>query len=431
MAHLTIKDRTEIELMLKNGSSLSKIARELKKANSTISREIKKHTVISDKVHYHRIRNRCVLRKDCKKKHVCNKRYPHCRKKYCSLCNECNSVCPDYVEEKCTKLYSPPYVCNGCKYEKKCTLMKKFYISDVAHKDYKKVLVESREGVNLTLEELKFLDDFMSPLLLNGQSIHHICAHNPNMMIRSEKSYYRYVDASLFSAKNIDLPRVVRRKPRRTNPTQFKIDKKCYVNRTYDDFKKYVSKNPEVQIVEMDTVEGKKGGKVLLTLHFKGLCDFMLAFIREHNTAKSVIDNFDRLYLTLKPDLFKKMFGCCLTDRGSEFSNPLAIETTSENIKRTRVFYCDPQAAWQKANVELNHQLIRKFLPKGKSFDHLNQEDIDLMMNHINSYGRKKLNDKSPTFALSNLFGEEVLELLNVRIIPANEIILSPKLFKK
>jgi len=125
------------------------------------------------------------------------------------------------------------------------------------------------------------------------------------------------------------------------------------------------------------------------------------------------------------------MFGCCLTDRGSEFSNPLAIETTSENIKRTRVFYCDPQAAWQKANVELNHQLIRKFLPKGKSFDHLNQEDIDLMMNHINSYGRKKLNDKSPTFALSNLFGEEALELLNVRIIPANEIILSPKLFKK
>ena len=77
------------------------------------------------------------------------------------------------------------------------------------------------------------------------------------------------------------------------------MDKLCHINRTYIDFKKHLSDNPGIQVIEMDTVEGKKGGKVLLTLHFKGLCDFMLAFIRDHNTAQSVIDVFDRLYKTL------------------------------------------------------------------------------------------------------------------------------------
>jgi len=44
----------------------------------------------------------------------------------------------------------------------------------------------------------------------------------------------------------------------------------------------------------MDTVEGKKGGKVLLTLHFVN-CSFLLAFIRDHNDAQSIIDIFNDL----------------------------------------------------------------------------------------------------------------------------------------
>ena len=34
--------------------------------------------------------------------------------------------------------------------------------------------------------------------------------------------------------------------------------------------------------------------------------------------------------------------------------------------------------------------------PRGTSFDELTQQDITLMMNHINSYKRKKLNNRSP-----------------------------------
>lgn len=431
MAHLNIYERTKIELMLKSRSSITSIAAELGKACSTISREILKHSVESRKLNYNRIQNLCIHRRNCNKSYLCNKRLSLCRKKSCSLCEYCNEVCPDFVEEKCLKLSGVPHVCNGCIDERKCTLVKRFYIPKIAHKEYETLLKEARSGVNLSEEEYLHLDDFFSPLLLNGQSISHICAKNPNEMICSTKSIYRYVSGGLFKAKNIDLPRVVRMKPRKTKPVVHKIDNKCYINRTHDVYLKYLSENPGIQVVEMDSVEGVKGGKVLLTLHFKGLCDFMLAFIRDHNTAQSVIEIFDHLYYTLKPDLFRKLFKVINTDRGTEFTNPTALEIAPDGSERCRIFFCDPQASWQKPNVELNHEFIRRILPKGTSFDNLDQNDIDLMMNHINSYGREKINYRSPAEALSSLFGQKVLELLNVKIIPANEIILHPRLLRK
>jgi len=322
-------------------------------------------------------------------------------------------------------------VCNGCAEEQKCVLKKRYYVSKTAHEEYEVMLVQARTGVNLSEEEVLYIDDLISPMLINGQSIHHVYACNKNKMICSEKSIYRYVNGSLLNAKNIDLPRVVRMKARKTKPITCKIDARCHINRTHDDYTKYLSDNPGIQVIEMDTVEGTKGGKVLLTLHFKGLCDFMLAYIRDHNTAQSVIDIFDHLYLTLKPDLFKKLFHCVLTDRGTEFTNPIALEMAQDGTKRTNIFYCDPQASWQKPNVELNHEFIRRILPQGKSFDHLIQEDIYLMMDHINSYGREKLNEKSPIEALSSLYGQEVLGLMNVKLIPSNDIILHPRLLAK
>ncbi len=86
-------------------------------------------------------------------------------------------------------------------------------------------------------------------------------------------------------------------------------------------FLKYMEENPDTPIVEMDTVEGRKGGKVLLTIHFVN-SSFMLAFIREHNDAESVINIFNKLQDILGLTKFKELFIIILTDNGSEFSNP-------------------------------------------------------------------------------------------------------------
>jgi IS30 family transposase len=125
------------------------------------------------------------------------------------------------------------------------------------------------------------------------------------------------------------------------------------------------------------------------------------------------------------------LFPVVLTDNGSEFSNPKMLEADGQGNQRTKVFYCDPYSSFQKPSVELNHEFIRKVVPKGASFDGLVQSDVDLMISHINSYSREKLNDKSPFDMFGFLFGHRLLKKLGVSKIPPNEIMLTPALLKK
>ena len=230
----------------------------------------------------------------------------------------------------------------------------------------------------------------------------------------SEKEIYNLIDIGALEIKNIDLPRKVRyrNKPKRT--TYYKIDKKCLDGRKYIDFLNYTKENPDINIVEMDSVEGKKGGKVLLTIHFVN-CNFMLAFIRDHNDSQSVINIFNEIEDKLNIGIFRKLFPIILTDNGSEFSNPTKIEfnnITSE--KRTQIFYCEPGRSDQKGSCEVNHELIRRVLPQGTSFDNLSQNDLDLLMSHINSYKRKKLNDCSPLQLFNLIYGNNIANKLGI-----------------
>lgn len=158
----------------------------------------------------------------------------------------------------------------------------------------------------------------------------------------------------------------------------------------------------------------------------------MLAFIREHNDAQSVIDVFNYLQSILGIDRFKELFVVILTDNGSEFSNPTEIEFDSETgEKRTQIFYCHPSHPEEKGSCEVNHELIRRIVEKGKSFDSFNQEDINSMMSHINSYKRKKLNNLSPLELFSTIYGKETVDKLGLKYIEPNDVNISSKLLKK
>jgi IS30 family transposase len=425
--HLTDSEHLEIEQWLRNGMSIKQIARELGKSTSTVSREIRAHALQSDKYASYRVHNRCVRRSVCKRRQICEDR-PDCTKR-CSACNLCNGLCDDYREQVCIMLFDPPYVCNGCPEERQCVLRKKYYLHKPAHDAYREMLKESRAGANISEDELLDLDGFVSPLIMRGQSIRHIVANNPDRFNVSEKSLYRYAAGGLLKAKNIDMPRVCRMKPRKSKPVRHKVDGGCRIGRNYADFTAF-TEPASVSVVEMDSVIGRVGGKVLLTLMFK-CCDLMLAFIRDRNTSQSVIDIFNGLFGTLGAECFRALFPVVLTDNGSEFSNPKALEFDARGNRRTRIFYCDPCASFQKPNVELNHEFIRRVLPKGSSFDGFDQADVNLMMSHINSYSREKLNDKSPFETFGFLYGFDVLEKLGQTRIPANEILLKSALLKK
>jgi IS30 family transposase len=251
--------------------------------------------------------------------------------------------------------------------------------------------------------------------------------------MHSEKTIYNYVGKGLLSAKNLDLRRKVRFRPRKSRHESLKVDRSCHIGRTYLDYKSHIANNPKEHTVEMDTVYGRIGGKCLLTLHFVN-AHFMLAYIMDACTSAAVAKAFTWVRETLGTDLYSRFFPLLLGDRGSEFTNPKTIEFDVEGEGVSRVFYCDPQQSQQKGSLENNHRFIRYVIPKGSSMDHFTQKDVSLMMSHINSYGRYELKERTPYHMFEFMFGEdgkEVLKKLDVNLVLPNEIVLRPKLLKK
>src|SRR5690606_33869748 len=93
----------------------------------------------------------------------------------------------------------------------------------------------------------------------------------------SIRTIYTYIEKQYLSPKNIDLRRKVKYKSRNINKNETILKRKAKIGRTYDDYINYINNNPNVDIVQMDTVEGIKGEPTLLTLHFVRF-HFMLAF---------------------------------------------------------------------------------------------------------------------------------------------------------
>ena len=427
--HLGLSDRTTIETELDKGSSFKHIALALDKDPSTISKEVRSHLTIEAVGGFRTKYNACANRRDCGKSRICHPCKASRNYKFCKKCGLCNAFCDDFVAYDCPRLKKPPYVCNGCSSRPLCTLKKQFYHAEIAHEEYLGLLSDARKGISLSEDELRHIDGIVSPLIRQGQSPHHICVTNKDTLMVSERSLYRLVDAGLISAKNIDLPRKVRFRIRKKKQA-LKVDKKCRVGRTFDLFQLFMKDHPDIPVVQIDSVEGNKGGKVLLTIHFVKV-EFMLAFLRDYNDSKSVTDIFDLIDAGIGREHFMEIFRVILTDNGSEFSNPSAIEFGPEGNRRTRLFYCDPQASWQKGSAERNHEFIRGFIPKGKPFDDFSQLDISLMMNHINSYKRESLNNKSPYEMFRFFYGSEILDLLGCYLIPPQDVTLNRSIFKK
>ena len=428
--HLTPEQRTVIKEMIENSCSFTEIGKALDKDPSTISKEIRNHLVFMRVGYRHVKYNACEHRFSCDKIRVCKVCKPDKNYKKCRNCPACNNNCPDFVKVICPKLGKPPYVCNACSSRfYGCTLEKRYYYPDQAQKEYKELLSESRSGISFSEEEIRHLDEIISPLIRQSQSPHHICVTNEDSLMVSESTVYRLIDSGLISARNIDLPRKVRFR-RRKKTVSVKVDKTCRIGRKYEDFLAFIRENPDTPVTQLDSVEGKKGGKVLLTIHFVK-AEMMLAFLRDHNDSASVIEIFNDLYRILGHDLFSCIFRVCLPDNGSEFSNPKAIEFNEYGERRTRVFYCDPSAPYQKGSAERNHEFIRMFIPKGSDFALYSQDDINLMMDHINSYGRESIGNKCPYEMFAFLYGKNTLDLLGCHRISSREVTLNRSVFHR
>ena len=411
---------------MNKGSSFKDIAKFLCKDPTTISKEVKAHR-LSDWYHkgtFYNAKNFCIHRYHCKKTNACGK-IVLCGVK-CASCPTCNQTCKDFEKERCSRLDKAPYVCNGCpKKINHCTIAHKYtYNARFSERKYREKLSDSRAGINLTKHELCKKDRIISPLIEQGQSPYQIVTNHPELEL-SVRTVYSYLDQGLFTARNVDLKRKVKFKPRKCHKTQI-TNRTVFINRTYQDFQ--ALKLPF--FAEMDTVHSSRDSKKTLLTFFFTKEKLFLAFLMNRCTEGAVRLVFDRLEKRLGTYAFISVFDYLLTDRGSEFGDPDALETGIDGMQRTSIYYCDPMRSGQKGGLEQAHTMLRMVLPKGTSFEFLTQWDVNLITSHINSTPRESLGGRTPYSVALETMGENVLNAFQLRPIAPDEVNLTPKLIR-
>ena len=392
--HLTFDDRMEIMECLDKGMTFKAIAQRVKKDPTTVSKEVKKHLTVTPA----NVRTR-------------------------------KSDGTPVDERRCPLLLKAPFVCNPCeKRRRHCPFQKQLYIAKHAHREYETLLSEAREGIPLNKEEFWEADAIIADGMKKGQRLYHIMeTHDVGF---SKSTAYRNLHRGYLSVSKMDFPRVVKFKARK----QYKADcvpKAVRNGRTHDDFLAFVSEHEISSWVEMDTVIGRQGGKVIMTFDFT-FCNFMFGLLMDDKTADGAASKIRLLKKALLEGgtRFGDIIPLLLTDNGGEFANVNAFTDDLDGNAETALFFCDPYRSCQKPRVEKNHTLFRDIVPKGESFDHFTQECVNEIFSHVNGIRRKSLKGKSPFEMFSFLYGCGVPGILGIRQIPADDVIQSPRLLK-
>ena len=432
MKQITLSDRIVIEAGICTGKSIKKISEDIGKNPSTVSREIRTNRSFIRGSFY--LNNDCKYARYCAQKHICTDDY--CERP-CVRCRDydCRDSCSKYIPLKCGRINRAPYVCNRCPTKDKCNKNRYIYSAKLADAASGRRRSETRRGVRLTEEQLRFVDELVSKQIKKGQPLTHIYAEHEEELPISLRSLYNYIDNGWLHVRNIDLRRKVSYKPRKKRKKSEKAangDHFYYRNEhTYEDYKKYIENHPNCSVVQMDTVVGPKSrGQRILTMLFMKT-GIMLMVLIPNGKAQTVVDVFDFLLNILGIEEFRDLFDVILTDNGPEFRWTDYLEWAPyTGERRCRVFYCDPMASWQKAEIEKNHEFIRYVIPKGRSLDYYNHNDMTLLMNHINSTKRLSLDGRCPYEMVAE--GDEsmqlLMELMGMDTIPADDVHLKPDL---
>jgi IS30 family transposase len=370
------------------------IARRVGKASTTVSREVKKHLVVQP------------------------------------LSVKRTKPDGSPIEDKpCPLLMKAPFVCNPCKKRRySCAFQKQLYIAKNAQAEYETLLREAREGVPLDKEEFWEADSIIAKGIKKGQHLYHIMESNDVGF--SKSSAYRHLHRGYLSVSKLDFPRVVKFKARKQHRLD-SVPKTVREGRTHADFLAFIEGRDITSWVEMDTVIGRVGGKVIMTFDFT-ICNFMFGLLLDDKTAAEAALKI----LAFKTKLqeggvrFGDIFPVLLTDNGGEFANVFAFTLGLDGEPETDLFFCDPFQSCQKPKVEKNHTLFRDIVPKGESFDCFTQETVNLIFSHVNGIKRKKLNGKTPYELFAFMFAGSVALLLGIEEVLASDVVQSPKLLK-
>ncbi|WP_287587374.1 helix-turn-helix domain-containing protein [Mogibacterium sp.] len=274
--HLTLEDRKYIQHGLEEGLSKAKIARELGKSPSTVSKEVKKHRTFKCANAYGRgIRYFCENVDTLKQSFGCKKE------------------CKNFKERGC-KRREKIGACNHCPENQKCGLNKYYYHAAKAHEIYLNTFSDSREGVNMTSARMIMIADIIGSLLKKGQSIYQIVQNHPEIGL-SVKSIYTYIEYGIFLTQWIDTFSLRRQvSMRKRKPPKPRKEPVCYDGFKYEDYLEFKAANPNIPTTEMDTVFNVLEGPYIQTFIFEN-APVMIGFLHREKTSASMASTLDML----------------------------------------------------------------------------------------------------------------------------------------
>jgi IS30 family transposase len=419
VTHLSAEERRIIETGIRHGSTKTAIAKTIGKDNSTVGKEIKLHR---------KLKFKCSLPRECAN-------YRHCK-----YGRECFPECEDFEQYTCKRRDRSPGACNGCSNYSHCRFDKYIYDPANAEHEYRMTLVDSRSGYNITTLEAKALGEKIQPLLKQGLSPYAILQAHPEIKL-SEKTLYTYIENKVFEGLAdigpMDLRRQVNRKisKKKANNYKKREDRRYLIGRNYKDYQAYMAENPDVFVTQMDTVYNDvTDGPYIQTYKFVS-GGFLFALLHDEKTAPVMTEGVNQLETILGTNNFRKYVHVLLTDRGGEFAAANAMETGTDGLRRTRVYYCDPMQSGQKGTLENNHTELRYVLPKEcnlKQLGLVDQDALNTVLSHVNSLPIEKFGGKSPFDIVEFMYPDlyEKLIAFGLRKIPVDQINLTPSLLK-
>ncbi|SFL94706.1 IS30 family transposase [Salibacterium qingdaonense] len=201
------------------------------------------------------------------------------------------------------------------------------------------------------------------------------------------KTLYYYIDKGLLPIKNIDLLQKVRRKTKTKRP---RVNKRIY-GTSIEERPEHLENREEFGHWEIDTVLGQRlKGTALLTLTERQTRKEIIMKIGQ-KTSEAVNQAVQRLK-TRFDDTFSSVFQSITSDNGSEFSEL----TEAVDCDQVSVYYTHPYTSSERGTNQRHNGLIRRFIPKGKSIDDLDDSVIAYVENWCNTLPRKILGYQSP-----------------------------------
>jgi IS30 family transposase len=137
---------------------------------------------------------------------------------------------------------------------------------------------------------------------------------------------------------------------------------------------------------EVDTVIGRQGGKVLVTL-VEPKSKLSIMGLATNKTAQAVKETLVQLLSSLRRHVHTLTY-----DNGPEFAQHKEIDIAL----KSQGYFARPYCSGDRGLSENTNGLIRQYLPKRSSFDDVPQSKIEWIMERLNNRPRKTLKGRTP-----------------------------------